>query len=305
MVMTVVLFLLLCLGNLFGNGMNAFESLLHAFTTASTGGFGTTANSIGDFNAYTQWVIAIFMLLFGVNFNIYYLILLGKFKSAIKSRELWLYIGIVLGSIVLISLSLIGTGLNASQIILDSTFQVSSFVTTTGFATVNFNANWPNVAKMILFLLMFMGGCAGSTAGGFKVSRVLILSKKIGGDLKRALHPRTTYSVKLEGKKLNEEALSGVGSYLALCIIIMIIAMIAISFDPNIPTSVGLETNASAVVSCFNNIGPGFGLAEVGGGCFAVYSPFSKLVLTIVMLFGRLEVYPLLLLILPTTWSRK
>jgi trk system potassium uptake protein TrkH len=306
MVMTAMLFLLLFIGGLFlDNGMNAFESLLHSFTTASTGGFGTTANSLADFNDYSQWVVAIFMLLFGVNFNLYYLIILGKFKSAIQSRELWLYIAIVLGSIVIIALSLIGTGQSAAQIILDSTFQVSSFVTTTGFATVNFNADWPNIAKMVLFLLMFIGGCAGSTAGGFKMSRVLILGKKIGGDLKRALHPRTTYSIKLEGKKLNEEALSGVGSYLALCIVILIAAMLLISFDPNIPASVGLETNISTVVSCFNNIGPGFGLAEVGGGCFAVYSPFSKLVLTITMLFGRLEVYPLLLLILPSTWLKK
>jgi trk system potassium uptake protein TrkH len=206
---------------------------------------------------------------------------------------------------LIVCLSFINTGMNAADVIRNATFQVSSYVTTTGFASANVNGEWNNLAKMVLFLLMFVGGCAGSTAGGFKMSRVLILGKKITGDLKRALHPRTTYSVKLEGKKLSEEALSGVGSYLALCIGIMVVAFLIISIDPNIPTEAGLETNLSVVVSCFNNIGPAFGYSEVAGGCFAVYSPLSKVILSLTMLFGRLEVFPLLLILLPSTWLKK
>lgn len=292
-VMTVVQIILLLCG-----GMSLFESTLHAFGTAGTGGFGVFADSVSSYSPYLQWVITIFMLLFGVNFNLYYLMLIRRFRTAFRSAELWLYIGIILVSAICITLNILPQYDGFATSLRHAAFQVSSVLTTTGFATTDFNL-WPDFSKTILLLLMFVGGCAGSTAGGLKVSRVLILVRMIRRELRHMLHPRSVNTVKLDGKQIDEPTLTGVSTYLAVYMLCLLAVFLVLSFEP-----FGFETNFSAAVSCFNNVGPGFG--AVGPmGSYAGYSMLSKYVLSAAMLLGRLEIYPLLLACLPITWSKK
>ncbi len=291
--------------------MNLFESLVHSFGTAGTGGFGIKADSLGSYSSYSQWVITIFMLIFGVNFNLYYLILLKRVKAIFKSDELWSYIFIVLGATALITINIFNTVQNMTGLgdtIRHSAFQVASIITTTGYATVNFDL-WPGLSKMLLLLLMFVGGCAGSTAGGLKVSRVVILFKSTKANLKHVLHPRSTESVHFEGKPLDKVTVDGVTRYLAVYFICFMAVLFLISFDSfsavagaDAPFS-AIETHITATITCFNNVGPG--LAAVGPALnFADYSGFSKLVLSIAMLLGRLEIYPMLLLFAPSVWTK-
>ena len=282
-------------------GMNWFESFVHSFGTAGTGGFGVKANSIGAYNHACQWIIAVFMLIFGVNFNLYYLVLIRRIKPALKSSELKVYLLIVAASTAIISVNvfstLAATGGTVEETVRHSFFQVSSIMTTTGYSTTDFNL-WPGLSKAIILTLMFIGGCAGSTAGGIKVSRVVILVKMIGKEFRRMLHPRSVASVKFEGKRLDETTTNNVGVYLAVYLACMVTAFLLISFEP-----FGFESNFTATVACFNNVGPG--LAEVGPmGSYADYTGFSKLVLSFSMLLGRLEIFPLLLAISPSTWRR-
>ena len=278
--------------------MTLFESLLHAFGTAGTGGFGIKNNSIGGYGAYSQWVIAVFMFLFGINFNLFYLILLGKFKDVFKSGELWAYFTIVFIAIAVITGNILATCNNFGEALRLSAFQVTSIISTSGFTTTNFDL-WPTLSKSILFILMFIGGCAGSTAGGFKVSRVVLLGKSVKREFRRVLHPRNTSVIKSNGKRVDEQTVSGLMSYLTVYVACVIAIFLLISFEP-----FGLETNLSATVACFNNVGPG--LAGVGPASnFGAYSCFSKVVLTFAMLLGRLEIYPILLTLLPRTWLKK
>ena len=296
--MTALLIILLAFGD-----MDLFESVIHAFGTAGTGGFSSKALSIGAYSEYSQWVIAIFMLLFGVNFNLYYLIIIGKIGSAIKSRELWTYLITALASMIVIAISVKDMYLSISDVIRNSFFQTTSIMSTTGYSTVDFNA-WPPIAKAVLIILMFVGGMAGSTAGGFKFSRVIILFKKMGNELKKAVHPRTASIVKFEGKRVSEETSNGVLSYFAIYMVSILAIFLLISLDSAILGEVAFETNLTASIACFNNIGPGF--AIVGPmGSFASYSAFSKVILTIAMLLGRLEIYPLLLTLTPATWTKR
>ncbi len=291
--MTVVLIILLLCG-----GMTLFESAVHAFGTAGTGGFGIFADSLSSYSPYLQWVITIFMLLFGVNFNLYYLLLIRRFRSAFHNTELWLYVGITVVSVIGITLNILPQYDGFGESLRHAAFQVSSIITTTGFATTDFNL-WPDFSKTILLLLMFVGGCAGSTAGGLKVSRVLILSRMIRRELRHMLHPRSVNTVKLDGKQLDEPTLSGVSTYFALYMVCLAAIFLVLSFEP-----FGIETNFTAAVACFNNVGPGF--AAVGPmGSYAGYSALSKYVLSAAMLLGRLEIYPLLLAFLPATWNKK
>lgn len=291
--MTLVEIVLLIAG-----GMSVFDSLLHSFGTAGTGGFGTKSNSVGGYSAYSQWVITIFMLLFGVNFNLYYLMLLKKFRQAFGSEELWAYIGIVAVSIAFITGNIAAMYDTFGESLRHSAFQVASIITTTGYSSVDFNL-WPEFSKAILLLLMFIGGCAGSTAGGLKVSRAVILVKSIRAELKRLIHPRAVATVRLDGKKLEESTLRGVSLYFALYALCLAVVFLCISFEP-----FDLETNMTAAVSCFNNVGPG--LAGVGPmSSYAGYNAFSTLVLSFAMLLGRLELYPMLLMLTPATWMKK
>lgn len=279
-------------------GMPVFDSLVHSFGTAGTGGFGIKSDSIASYSPYLQWVIAIFMLLFGVNFNLYYLLLIKRFRSVFRSTELWVYIGIAFVSSAIITLNVFPMYKNSSVAIRQSVFQVSSILTTTGYATADFN-KWNSLSKGIIFVLMFSGGCAGSTAGGLKISRTIMMFKMIGREFKRMLHPRTVSTVRFEGKTVEEQTLQGVTVYFAVYMLCILATFLLICYEP-----FGMETNFTATVSCFNNVGPG--LAGVGpASSYADYSVLSKLVLSFAMLLGRLEIFPLLIALSPSTWTKK
>ena len=291
--MTAIQVILLLCG-----GMDLFESLIHAFGTAGTGGFGIKSDSIGSYSPYLQWVITVFMLLFGINFNLYYLILIKKLRVALSSGELWCYLGIILASTVIISANIFPTYGGFAESLKHAAFQVSSIITTTGYSTTDFNL-WPSLSKSILFVLMFVGGCAGSTGGGLKVSRIMILFKQMWREIVRAIHPRSRKAMRHEGKVLEESTLNGATSYFALFAASFACVFLLISFD-----SFDFETNLTAVAACINNIGPGFGLVGPMGS-FDCYSDLSTLVLSIAMLIGRLEIYPFLIAVMPGTWRNK
>lgn len=294
MVMTFIEVIFLLCG-----GMPLFDSLVHSFGTAGTGGFGIKADSIGGYSSYCQWVITIFMLLFGINFNIFYLCLIRRFKSVLKSEELWAYLGIVLAAATIITVNIMPIYNSLSQSIRLSVFQVASIITTTGYATADFNT-WPVLSKGILLILMFFGACAGSTGGGFKISRVVLLLKAVKREFHRLIHPRSRTTIRFEGKNVDEGTISGVECYLALYVICFVSIFLILCFEKNFD----IETNFSAAASCFNNIGPGLG--SVGPVLnFADYSAVSKIVLSIAMLLGRLELFPLIITLAPSTWTKK
>ena len=291
--MTLVEIVLLLAG-----GMPLFDSLVHAFGTAGTGGFGIKADSIAGYSPYLQWVITVFMFLFGVNFNLYYLLLIRRFRAALQSSEFWYYLGIVLVSITLITINIMPMIENFGDAIRLSAFQVSSIMTTTGYATADFNL-WPEFSKGILLLLMLIGACAGSTGGGLKVSRAVMLIKTIHKEIRHLLHPRSVNAVKFEGKSVDHATLKSVSSYFAIYIVCMIAVYMLLTLD-----AFDLETNLSATFACFNNIGPG--LAAVGPTAnYFAYNPLSKIVLSLAMLLGRLEIFPLLLTLSPATWVKR
>lgn len=294
MVMTFIEVIFLLCG-----GMPLFDSLVHSFGTAGTGGFGIKADSIGGYSSYCQWVIIIFMLLFGINFNLFYLCLIRRFKSVLKSEELWAYLGIVLAAATIITVNIMPIYNSLSQSIRLSAFQVASIITTTGYATADFNT-WPVLSKGILLILMFLGACAGSTGGGFKISRVVLLLKAVKREFHRLIHPRSRTTIRFEGKNVDEGTISGVECYLALYVICFVSIFLILCFEKNFD----IETNFSAAASCFNNIGPGLG--SVGPALnFADYSAVSKIVLSIAMLLGRLELFPLIITLAPSTWTKK
>jgi trk system potassium uptake protein TrkH len=292
-VMTAAQIVLLLVG-----GMPFFDSVVHALGTAGTGGFAIKADGLAGYSPYLQWVITVFMLLFGINFNLYYLILIRRLRSVFRSTELWAYVGIVVASVAVITTNIYSMCSGFSEALRLSAFQVSAIITTTGYSTTDFNL-WPGLSKAILLMLMFIGGSAGSTAGGFKVSRVVLLGKSVKREFKRVLHPRTASVIKANGKRVDEETVWGVMNYLTVYVTCIVVIFLLISFEP-----FGVETNLTAVVSCFNNIGPG--LAQVGPALnYGSYTIFTKIVLTLAMLLGRLEIYPILLTLLPRTWLRK
>lgn len=292
-VMTVLEMILLLCG-----GMSLFDSALHSFATAGTGGFGIKGDSIASYSPYLQWVIAVFMFLFGINFNIYYLLLVRRFRSVLRSTETWCYIAICLISVAIITGNIYSIYGNLPDSVRASAFQVASLVTTTGFSTADFNL-WPGLSKGILLILMFIGGCAGSTAGGLKVSRVVMMIKMIRREFMKMIHPRSVSAVRIEGKKVDDTTLNGVNVYFALYMVIYFAVFLLLCLEP-----FDFETNFTAVAACYNNIGPGFG--AVGPmGSFSGYSAFSKIVLSATMLLGRLEIYPLLFALIPSTWTKK
>lgn len=287
-------------------GMPLFDSVVHAFGTAGTGGFGIKADSIASYSSACQWIITVFMILFGVNFNLFYLMIMRKFKAAFSSRELWIYCGIIVVSTTVIAVN-ITNQLPYTQTVGDgirhSAFQVASFITTTGYASIPANDslnNLPVLTKGLLFLLMFIGGCAGSTGGGLKVSRVALLCCALRKNLQKVLHPRSANVIKFEGKPVSEETMQSVTNYFGLYMLLLAGTFIILCLDPS--AGLGIESNITAAVSCVNNIGPAYGVAASG---YFVYSPVSKLVLAFVMLIGRLEIYPILLTFAPTTWIKR
>ena len=291
--LTFIEIIFLLLGN-----MPLFDSIVHAFGTAGTGGFGVKGDSITSYSPYLQWVITIFMAIFGINFNLFYLIILGKLGTALKSRELWCYLGIILVSTVAITIDIRPLYDSLSETIRTSAFQVSSIVTTTGYATADFNL-WPGLSKGIIFVLLFSGACAGSTAGGLKISRIMILFKLIRKEFKHMLHPRSVTGVKFEGKEVEDSTLRGVSNYFAIYMVCFFIIFVILSFEP-----FDLETNITAAASAFNNVGPGF--SAIGPmSNWAGYSPIAKIVLSFAMLLGRLEIFPLIIALSPRTWGKK
>lgn len=293
-----ILLTALCIVCLLLGGMPVFDSFCIAFGTAGTGGFAIKNSSMGGYSCFLQTVVTVFMFLFGVNFSLYYMLLLRKFKAVFKNEELRLYFGIAAGSIVLIAINISRMYNTVYEAVHHAAFQVVSIMTTTGYGTVDFE-QWPAFSKAILLSLMFIGASAGSTGGGLKVSRVLLLMKSIRRTIRKALHPRRVQPVYMDGRAVSEEVCDNVNAYLAIYCVILVLSFAIISVD-----GFSIGTNFSAVASCFNNIGPGFELVGATQN-FSIYSDLSKIVLSLDMLLGRLEIFPLLLLLSPDTWSRR
>ena len=291
--LTAVMVVFLVLGD-----MDLFESFVHAFGTAGTGGFSSNADSIAGYSPYTQWVITVFMILFGLNFNLYYLLLVRKFKPVLKNTELWVYLGIVVASICVISLNIYSIYGNIGETIRTSSFQVATIISTTGYATADFNL-WPGLSKAILLILMFFGSCAGSTAGGLKISRVIILIKMIRNEMRHLLSPKRVNTVKMDGKQVDASVIKNAGNYFVLYIFCFGAIFLLLSFEP-----FSMETNFSATAACFNNVGPGFDAVGPTSN-FSEYSAFSKILLSFAMLLGRLELFPMILLFSRSLWRKK
>lgn len=281
---------------LFG-GMTLFEALNTALATAGTGGFGIKNDSLASYSPYIQWVVTIFMALFGVNFSLYYLALCGKVKALFKSHELRAYIGIILVAIGLIAFDCRHIFSSFGELIRNSAFQVSSIITTTGFMSTDFDL-WPEFSKTILVALMFLGACAGSTGGGIKISRILILLKSIVKEVKIAAQPRSTHKITIDNRIVEHETVRSVNVFIVSYLVIMFASILLISLD-----EYNFTTNVTAVISALNNIGPGLDLVGPTQN-FSIYSSFSKIVLALDMLIGRLEIFPMLILFSPYTWKK-
>lgn len=280
-------------------GMNFFDALLHAFSTAGTGGFSNKNSSVAHYDsAYIDGVITVFMILFGVNFNLYFLLRLRNWKEALKNEELHAYLGIIAGSIAIISLNIVGMYGNILHAFRYASFQVASIITTTGFCTANYNL-WPELSKTILLCLMIIGACAGSTGGGIKVSRLLIMLKSIKKQVKNMLHPKAITIVKVNGKRINESTMKGVYIYFICYIMITMVSVLLVSIN-----NFDFATTFSSVLTTLNNVGPG--ISQIGPvENFYKFSALSKIVFCMDMLLGRLEIFPYLLLLSPELWRRR
>jgi len=289
--MTAVETLLLLAG-----GMPLFDACIHAFGTAGTGGFSCRDLSIGAYQSpYFDVVIGIFMLLFGVNFNLYYFLLIRRFREVFRSEELRAYLLVVGAAVAAITADIVHIYGNVWTSLRHAFFQVSSIITTTGYGTVDFDL-WPTFSKSVLVVLMFVGACAGSTGGGIKISRILILLKAAFSDMKKMLHPNAVSTVRLEGKPVSEKTLRGAHIYFTVYMAVFVASFLLLSLEQR-----GLVTTFTALTACINNIGPG--LEMVGPmGNFSAFSPLSKLLLSFDMLVGRLEIFPMLLLFAPSNW---
>ena len=293
-----ILLTVLCIVFLIVGNMPIFDSLCIAFGTAGTGGFAIKNSSLGAYSPYLQNVVTVFMFLFGINFNVYFLIILKQLKTVFKNEELRAYFIIAIGAVFMITLNIAHMYSGLKEAFHHAAFQVSSVMTTTGYSSVDFE-QWPSFSKSILLLLMFIGASAGSTGGGFKVSRVLLLAKNIRRTIGKTLHPRKVYLVTMDGKNVDESVCNGVDAYMAVYCAILLISFAIISLD-----GYTIGTNFSAVTACVNNIGPGFELVGATGN-YGHFSYLSKIILSIDMLLGRLEIFPLIALVSPGLWSRK
>lgn len=292
-ILTVINVIFLLLG-----GMPLLDALCTAFGTAGTGGFGIKNDSMAGYSPYLQNVTTVFMLLFGINFTCYYMLLLRQVKSVFKDEELRMYLGVVLGSIALIVWNLRGYYDTLGETIRHAAFQVVTIITTTGYATTDFDL-WPEFSKGVLLCLMFLGACAGSTSGGFKCGRALLVLKGLRRSVRQIVHPGKVEVVRVNGRAVEEKVLENTNAYLAAYALILLSSFLLITLD-----RFSFTTNATAVISCFNNVGPAF--AEVGPTCnYGGFSTFSKLVLILDMLAGRLEIFPILILFSRTTWGKR
>lgn len=278
--------------------MPLFDAVCTAFGTAGTGGFGIKNNSMAGYSSYIQTVCTVFMFLFGVNFTCYYMLFIGQARSVWKDEELRLYIAVVVGATALIALNLGEYYETVGERIHHAAFQVVSIVTTTGFITTDFDL-WPSFAKGVLQCLMLIGACAGSTSGGFKCGRALLVFKGLRRSVRQIMHPGRVEVVRVNGRVIDEKVLANTNAYLAAYVIIIVFSYFFVSKD-----EFSITTNMTAVLSCFNNIGPGF--EHVGPTSnFGDFSVLSKLVLIVDMLAGRLEIFPILILFSKTTWGKR
>lgn len=298
----IMLFFLLC------GGMPIFDALNTAFATAGTGGFSFKGDGFAGYSPYLQWVVTIFMLLFSINFNSYFLILCKKIKDAFN-LEVRVFLGIVFVAITVITINVYTTACElysytVGEAVRHTAFSVASVISTTGFATANFDL-WPAFSKTVLVMVMFVGACAGSTGGGMKVSRMVVLYKGATHEMKRVLHPKQVKKISMDGHIVEHEVVRNTNAYLVAFIILYVVSLLLVSLDPAVAvvSENALVTNFTAVIATLNNIGPG--LDAVGPvGSFAFYSPFSKLVFIFNMLAGRLELFPMLVLLSPSTWKK-
>ena len=283
---------------LLAGGMHWLYALCTAFGTAGTGGFGVFSDSLATASPYLQWVTSVFMFLFGINFSCFYLLLLGKLRSVLKDEELRLYVGLAVACVIGLVLSIRPLYETLGETIRHASFQVSTIMTTTGYTTADYD-KWPAIAKCILMLLMVVGACAGSTGGGLKCIRVLLLFKILRRNIRQTLNPKKVLVIRNNDQVVDEKVLSNVNAYLAAYVIIVVLGTLVLSLD-----GFSLETNLSAILATFNNIGPGF--AGVGPTCtYAAYGVLSKLVMIVCMLAGRLEIFPILVLLSRSAWTRK
>ena len=289
--MTIVEIILLLLGD-----MPLFDACINSFGSAGTGGFSCRNLSIGAYNnAYYDVVIGIFMLLFGVNFNLYYFLLVRKFRDVFRSEELRTYLIIVAVAVSAITLDILHIYRSVGTSLRHAFFQVSSIITTTGYATVDFD-QWPGYAKTVLVLLMFVGGCAGSTGGGLKVTRVVTLVKAAFMDMRKMIHPNAVVNVRMEGRAMPEKQVRGVQAYFSVYMLLYAVSWLLLSLN-----GFDLLSTFTALSACINNIGPGLGMVGPTGN-FSAFAPWAKLLLSFDMLAGRLEIFPMLLLFVPSTW---
>lgn len=302
-VIYIVLTLLESILLVFDKDINYFDAICYSFSTAGTGGFANYATSCKPFSSYAQIVITVFMAIFGINFNIFYMLIIGKSIKAFKNEELRAYTIIMIVSMFVIALNIYTSGLNLyssfKEALKDAAFETSSFMTSTGLTNANYDM-WPSLSKSILFALSFIGACAGSTGGGLKVSRIVVFFKAIFNEIRKIFHPKGINTIKLDKEPLEDETVKGTLIYLSTIIFICITGIILISFD-----NFSFETNLTAVSACINNLGIGFGSVLNGANAFGQFGDFSKIILSILMLIGRLEIYPVLLLFAPKTWSNK
>lgn len=291
--LTTIEFVLLLLG-----GMNVFDALTTAFSTAGTGGFSTYNDSMGHFDSYyLQTVVAVFMMLFGINFYIYILILTRKFKQILKSEELFIYLGIVIFATTTIAINLLSYYDSFREALHQSFFYVTSVLSSTGYAITDTNP-WPAYSVSLILILTCIGACAGSTGGGFKVSRIIILFKEIKKEFMLIVHPRNVYTVKTDGKKVTHEVARSVSVYLTIYVFIIVITTILISFN-----GFDFTTNFTSVLATINNTGPGFSMVGSAGN-YSEFSAFSKIIFCFNMFAGRLELYPFLLVFIPQAWKK-
>ena len=294
--LTIILFLLLCLGP--DKDMDLFNSIVYALGTAGTGGFAVDVYSLEFYTHYTQYIISIFMILFGVNFTLFYFILIGQFKEVFKNDELRWYFGIIIISVIIIALSIFNKYGNLEQSFRYALFHVASIMSTSGYSIVNYE-EWPMIAKSVLFILMFFGAMAGSTSGGMKISRVTILFKSSIKRIKNMISPRKVETVNIDGKPLKGNVVESVQGFFVVYFAIFILCAFIISID-----NFDVTTNLSASLACISNIGPGFN--EVGPyGSYGDFSNLSKFILSLEMIAGRLELFPMLILFNPSTWKRR
>ena len=280
-------------------GMSFYDAILHAFATAGTGGFSTRAASIGAFDSlYIELVIAGFLVLFGINFNLYYFVLIGRLRDALKSEELHWYFGIIAASTLSIALGISKMYGGFGTALRHAFFNTMTVVSTAGFGTEDFT-RWPGYIQTMLVLLMFIGGCAGSTGGGLKLSRVMLLIKTASADVGRMIRPRSVNRAQMDGKRVSRETTDAVYTHFALYMLLLLACTLVVSFD-----GYDFATNFTAALSCMSNIGPGLSLIGPTGN-FSIFSSLSKCAMVLTMLFGRLEIYAVLILFIPSTWRKR